>query len=317
MALIPASYETVNLMTSAASPSGIHTSNTELAWYFRKYLFQKALSVFEFTLPEGWDPTYFMYTLFAYGYIGIIDTDEFGIIPQRANILGFNVFRLPNRMRIANPLLPAYPEKIIGDNCALIKLQPNYSGILDLVYYYADMLALTSEAASMNLINSKLSYVFLASNSIKAESFKKMYDEIASGQPAVVIDKGLFDQADGSARWDVFNQNLKANYITGDLMADMHRWINLFNTEIGIPNANFEKSERLITDEVNANNIDCMSKAVLWLETMKEGIEQVKKVFPDIGPLDVKLRFQAPENAPESILGGGEEPWRSEQAYQS
>lgn len=306
MALIPASYETVNLMTSAVSPSTIHTSNTELAWYFRKYLFQKALSVFEFTLPEGWDPTYFMYTLFAFGYIGIVRTDQFGVIPQRANIYGYDVYRLPNRMRIANPLLPGYPEKTIGRDCALIKLQPNFSGILDLVYYYADMLALTSEAASMNLINSKLSYVFLASNSVKAESFKKMYDMIASGNPAVVIDKGLFDQADGSAKWDVFNQNLKNNYITGDLMADMHRWINLFNTEIGIPNANFEKSERLITDEVNANNIDCMSKAVLWLQTMKKGIEQAKKIFPDIDSLDVKLRFSEPEMSPQGNLGGEE-----------
>lgn len=298
MALIPASYETVNLMTTAVSPSNVHTSNNALAWYFRKYLFQKALSVFEFDLPEGWDPTYFMYTLFACGYIGVVNTDQFGIIPQRANIYGFDVYRLPYKMRIANPLLPGYPEKTIGKDCALIKLQPNYSGILDIVYYYADMLALTSEAASMNLINSKLSYVFIANGGVKAESFKKMYDQIAAGNPAVVVDKGLFDQADGSPKWDVFNQNLRNNYITGDLMADLHRWINLFNTDIGIPNANFEKSERLITDEVNANNIDCMSKAVLWLQTMKEGIEQVKKVFPDLGPLDVRMRFSEAENSP-------------------
>lgn len=307
MALIPASYDTVNLITTAVSPSTIHTSNTELAWYFRKYLFQKALSVFEFTLPEGWDKTYFEYVLFSCGYIGVVDTDAFGIIPQRANIYGFDVYRLPNQMRIANPLLPGYPKKTIGRDCALIKLQPNYSGILDLVYYYADMLALTSEAASMNLVNSKLSYVFLADNSVKAESFKKMFDQIASGNPAVVIDKGLFDKADGSAKWDVFNQNLKNNYITGDLMADMHRWMNLFNTEIGIPNANFEKSERLITDEVNANNIDCISKATLWLESMKEGFEQVKKVFPGIGPLDVRLRFQGAEMSPQEQ--------REEEAY--
>ena len=54
MDLIPASYETVNLVNSSTSPSTIHCANTELAWYFRKYLFQKALSVFEFDLPEGW-----------------------------------------------------------------------------------------------------------------------------------------------------------------------------------------------------------------------------------------------------------------------
>lgn len=302
MSNIPALYETVNLAGSATSPSTIHTANTELAWYFRKYLFQKALSVFEFTLPEDWNKTYFTYTLFAYGFIGVVDaTDQgFGIIPQRCTIYGYDIYRLPNTMKIANPLLPSFKDKKIGVDAALIKMQPNYSGILDLVYYYADMLALTSEAAAMNLLNSKLSYVFLADSSVKAQSFKKLYDRVASGEPAVVIDKGLFDAGDGSQKWDVFNQNLKNNYITGDLMADMHRWMNLFNTEIGIPNANFEKSERLITDEVNANNVDCTAKATLWLESMKEGIKQVKEIFPDIGPLDVKLRFQDAEKKPEA-----------------
>ena len=302
MDLIPASYETVNLATASTSPSTIHCSNTALAWYFRKYLFQKALSVFEFDLPEGWNKTYFMYTLFAYGFIGVVDTDRFGVIPQRCSIFGFDVYRLPNKMNVANPLLPGFKTKDIGKDAALIKLQPNYSGILDIVYYYADMLALTSEAASMNLVNSKLSYVFLADTSVKAQSFKKAYDRIASGEPAVVLDKALFDAGDGSAKWDVFNQNLKNNYITGDLMADMHRWVNLFNTDIGIPNANFEKSERLITDEVNANNVDCMSKVSLWLESIKEGFDEVKRLFPNVGPLDVRLRFQEAGNAPGGIL---------------
>lgn len=301
MGLIPAQYPAINLIESQDSPSTIHCANTELAWYFRKYLFQKALSVFEFDLPEGWDRTYFTYTLFAYGFIGVVDTEQFGVIPQRCNIYGFNVYRLPNKLMVGNPLLPGFKERQIGVDAALIKLQPNFSGILDLVYFYADMLALTAEAAGMNLVNSKLSYVFLADTSVKADSFKKMYDRIASGEPAIVVDKGLFDPADNSQKWDVFNQNLKNNYITGDLMADMHRWMNLFNTDVGIPNANFEKSERLITDEVNANNVDCMSKAVLWLETMKEGFSDVKRLYPDIGPLDVRLRFSGLENGSEGI----------------
>ena len=40
--------------------------------------------------------------------------------------------------------------------------------------------------------------------------FKKLYDKIASGEPAAVIDKSLFDKVDGSPNWMMFTQNVSA-----------------------------------------------------------------------------------------------------------
>ena len=56
---IPANYETINLYNSSFSPSTVHVKNTGLQRYFRKYLLQKAISVFKWTLPEEWDEDYF------------------------------------------------------------------------------------------------------------------------------------------------------------------------------------------------------------------------------------------------------------------
>ena len=49
-----------------------------------------------------------------------------------------------------------------------------------------------------------------------------------------------------------------------------------------------EKKERLLVDEVNANNEATMSKCELWLETMQESMERANNMFGlDLG---VKLR---------------------------
>ena len=54
----------------------------------------------------------------------------------------------------------------------------------------------------------------------------------------------------------------------------------MFENEIGIPNTGgTEKKERLITDEVNANNVSTYSKAELWLENLKTGCEEANKKF--------------------------------------
>ena len=39
------------------------------------------------------------------------------------------------------------------------------------------------------------------------------------------------------------------------------------------------KRERLITDEVNANNFETKSKCELWLETLKRGCEEARDLF--------------------------------------
>ena len=52
-----------------------------------------------------------------------------------------------------------------------------------------------------------------------------------------------------------------------------------FDTEIGIPNANTDKAERLITDEVNANNVETATRCELWLESIKKGVDKANSMF--------------------------------------
>lgn len=275
----PVSYEVEMLYDSMQSPNIVHCTNTALVSYYTKYLFQKVLSVYKFEgLPEYWAKNYFLYVLFGHGFLAVINTDKYGVIPQMCGLAGYNVFYQPTKAIIGNPLLAGIRELEIGTQTEIIKLQPDYSGIMDIVTTYADLMGLCLETVGTNLLNSKLSYVFFRENNRTAESFKKLYDQFASGQPLSVIDKRLKDK-NGEPAWQLFTQNVGQNYISNLVLDDMKTIEDRFNTDIGIPNANTQKRERMLVDEVNVNNVDTQSKVLLWLETMQDGIKKVNEMF--------------------------------------
>lgn len=275
------SYDYINLYNASRSPSTVHVKNTKLYKFFRKYLLQKAISVFKWTLPEEWDKDYFLYTLYGMGFIAVLNTDRYGVICQQCAPGGYNLYYRPSYVIVTNPLLPKSLTLNIDKDCTLIKLQPDYSSIIDIVSYYADQLALCSEAMGANLINTKSGTVFGAESKAAAESYKKMYDNLTEGDPAVVIGKKLLNP-EGKPTWFPFTQNVKESYVVSDILVDMRKIEEQFDTEIGIPNANTTKRERLLDSEVNANNVEVASRCELWLETVRKEIDKANAMFPGI-----------------------------------
>lgn len=286
----PIQYDFKNLYNASFNPSGIHTQNTGLFFYYGDYLLKKIISVFEFSgLPDTWAENYFKYVLFGLGYIAIFKSKEYGVIPQHCSLSdNMTLFYQPKRVIIANPVLKEQ-ELEIGKNCELIKLQPDYTGIMDIVSYYADMLAVCSETVGVNLLNSKVSYVFFAKNKAEAETFKKAYDKISRGDPFVVLDKDNQSE-EGRKEWDFFLQNVGNSYIVDKVLDDMKTIEDQFNTKVGIPNANTQKRERLISSEVEANDIDTKALVNIWLDTLNNDIMKVNKKY-DLN-LSVKYRYE-------------------------
>lgn len=293
----PFTYAALNAIDGTIHPSFLHIHNTSLARFFKRYLLQDALSVFDFDLPSWWDADYFRYSLIGFGFVTVFKTDKFGIIPQQCGLSGFNVFYRPTQCTIANPLIGA---KIlnIGKNCELIKMQPDYSGVASLVDYYGDLMALTWEGITTNILNSKLAYIGYADGKEQAETFKKLYDKIASGEPAVIVKKKSSTLSD-SDKFQFFTQNLGQNYIAGDMLDSLRSIQAAFRAEIGIPDLNIQKKERLITAEATKTDIYTRAKSMLWLEEIQNSIERVVKMFPELdGKLAVEFRFKGDdENA--------------------
>ena len=162
---------------------------------------------------------------------------------------------------------------------------------MDIVGYYADLLAISSESAGVNFVNSKLAYIFTAANKTVAESYKEAYDRVASGETAVVLDKSL-ERPDGSIGIQMMNSSVSQTYIADKILADMQTIMQMFYTDVGLPNSNLQKKERMISDEVNANNVSTLSRADMWLENLKE----VSRETNDMFGTNISVEWRAPEN---------------------
>ena len=274
----PFFYDYQNALDSFYESSPIHAMGTGLSRYFQRYLIQEVLAPYDITLPDNWRRDYVLYVLFCLGRFAIVKTDRFGIIPQHCGLRGYNVQYGPTNAVIANPLIRGVLDPVIDQECVVVQIQADYHGIMDIVQYYADIMAVSASSAAVNTFQAKLGYVFKVKDKAQAVAFEQMYADINNGKMAAFIDKDLFDE-NGSPSWDSFSRNLKENYIAGDIILNMAKWRDMFLTDIGIPNANTEKRERLIVDEANANNIETNSKAANWFRHIEEGFEKARKMF--------------------------------------
>lgn len=273
----PFYYDYINTVESSVQPANQHVLNTQIGRFYQRYLLKKALSVFKWTLPEWWDENYFLYVLYCRGYVAIFDTEEFGVIPQECGLKGYNVFYRPTNVIIANPLL-RIREKTIDVDSVLLQLQPDYVGVMDLCAHYAEKMALASSAINQNLWSTRISTIFFAKNDAEQQTIKKAFDRMAGGDPMVVVNKALWN-ADGDLKYEIFNRDVKQSYVIDDLISDLRKIEAEFDTRIGVPNANTDKRERLIRDEVNANNVETHILADMWMDSIQDGIRKVKEIF--------------------------------------
>ena len=276
---VPYYFDTINQVESQIIPGTLRPADNRLAQYYRRYLAQRVFAIFDFDgAPDNWDTEYLKSILLCFGYAAVIRTDRFGVIPQQCGISGYNVYYRPTRAIVTNPLFGKTYDLKIGTDCELIRLSPDWRGIPDLIGHYADLLALTATSIIVNLYNSRLAYVFAGSTKAIGETFKDVFDRIARGNPAVFVDKQLFNE-DGSPNWLQFNQDLNRTYIVDKLQAAERCLMSQFFQEIGIPNIPYEKGERLNMEESTRNDYATECLVALWRDTLRASLDKVNAMF--------------------------------------
>ena len=290
---VPIYYDYATQLQNAVTPGTLKPRDNMTTQYYIRYLLKRAMSVFEFDgIPENWDENYFRYVLWVRGYCAVIENEKVGVIPQMGVLGGFNIYYTPTFITIACAALPEISGQywlsevyninqhpnIKGDAC-LVKLQPDYRGLLDVCTITAERLAWMHEALVMNVANSKLAYIIGAGDKGAAETFKAAIDSIQEGNLAVAAGRNLWNKDTGEPLWQGFANNLRANYIATDILENMRSELNDFNNFVGIPSTNYNKKAHMTETEVNANDVETESLCDMMFDSLKAGLDGVNKRY--------------------------------------
>ena len=261
-----------------------------------------------------WDKDYIREGLLMNGLFTITKDNNGILLPLKCGATGVNVFNRATTVVVANPVVGSF-ERAIGVDCELVYLQQKqgsrFRNLKPIITLYAQKLANCDAAIDINLFNTRVPYIFQASDSKVAESFKAMYDEIAQGNPAVFVDESMGNLLPNSQGSNVTVFKGKENFVADVVQTEKAQIMNEFLTTIGINTANTTKKERQIVDEVNANNVEIQASIKLWKQNVEDCCKRVNKMFPEAG---LKITFpyytEQSVNRPESNEGdekGGDE----------
>lgn len=289
--MIPTSFEGLNEYNSMRSVAGRVQNDLNTRYYMRA-LYQRLISGATFKLPKAWEQgkRYFKNVLFTNGYIGIIKTNQYGVIPQIATPTGYGLFLQPTKLLVSQPLVSNW-EGEIGRDCEVIHLSNDWLGVWDIVEHYAIRLSVAITSVDVSLMNSRISLLAAAKSKGAAKTLEALYEAISAGEPFKVYDKAVKGEGiEGSDDpiW-TYSQNVKENYITTDLLENINEILRQFDNEVGIL-ALEGKKERMITDEVIANNDDACARASSWLENLTDSFDRVNALFPDLN-LSFTLKY--------------------------
>lgn len=270
-------------------PSQVKGRFNNATEYYKRFLYTKLYSVFEFNLPADWKLNFFRFWLFRYGSIAVIYTNKFGWIAQPYSVLEHDLYYNPKKIQVYNQFIKDAKVGVIGVNAGVVNIMDDFFGLDDLITKYAAKLASCDKAIDVSLMNSNVSIVFEADSKKQAEELKEAYGKATTGEPLIAINK---DVMNGKSLATLI-PNVKNNMIANEVLDARRTIVNEFLTEIGINNANVDKRERLNSDEVNANNEETKAIVSVILDNIRKGFETINNISGL--DLSVNLRYNASE----------------------
>ena len=305
---LPYNFQELNDMRGHKVPSSNICFDSEVYFFFWRSLYQRLASKIKFTVPDHWEKEIFEFNLYAHGFMGVFDTNKyaktpnqrFGIIPSVSTVYGIGVQMQPTKIRTANPYFFMPYSETIYEGAGLIKLTGDYKGILDIVDFYAARLAILFSTIDQSIINARFAYIVSANSTAAAATLKAIFDQRNSGKPLIVYDKDKIKKKDSvdaktaplddKDPFEFLDLRVGENYITDKLIADYRRIMNMFLTEVGIPNNPVDKAERVVTNEVESNSVETVARFTYMMDCLKRSIKKTIEVFPD---LEGKLAAEA------------------------
>lgn len=255
-------------------------------WYF-KHLLSKLHELFIVeNVPEKWDNDYFLNCLFLDGQVGVADFNG-NLYCVRGNPGGApNAYYEPTQYIVANPVLGSKEftiNKGEEDNAVVVWLTradkefyglAGAGGITPLIHQTATLLADNIVSINAAQINSRVQAMVAADNPAQVISAEATMKRLYEGEPYAVMEQDLIDQI----HVNPLSTATTANSLQ-QLIETQQFLIAQFYQNLGIKANAINKKERLITDEINAQDDFLNVSYNVMFNSIAAGIEEINNMF--------------------------------------
>lgn len=261
-------------------------------YFYRLSLLAK--TAFEWSnLPNGIDEKWIEKYLFSEGKCMFFKDSTKGFMITKCTESGsLNYYDEPTSLRGTGT---NYHGKslLVGDECVLIRNNDDMIPTSPTIQLFAYRLAELSRAIDIN-VNAQKTPIAIICSEKQRLTMKNLYKQYSGNEPFVFGDKGLDIEAFKVLKTD-------APAIFDKLQIQKHAIWNECMTFLGINNANMDKRERLVDDEVQANNKQIELSAEVMLKSRELACKQINELFG----LNISVKARNAENRKIDGLEGG------------
>lgn len=230
-----------------------------------------AISMFEWkNLPDSIDPRFLELTLYYEGQAVFFKDEELGYLCLQVAVDGgFNVYRIPLGRRAF--AINGYSRQLDDKNSVIVyNNMIRTNSVLD-TKLFSRKLADLDRSIEVNARAQKTPVLILCSEQQRL-TLLNLYKEMDGNAPVAFGDKGLDPKSITALRTD-------APFVADKLYTLKTQIWNEALTYLGISNVNFQKKERLVSDEVTRSMGGVISSRYDRLNARRQAAEQINDMF--------------------------------------
>ena len=245
-------------------------NNQTYRQYFNR-LSELSMSMFEWkNLPDSVDERFLELTLFQDGQAVFFKDDELDYLCLQVAVNGgFNVYRIPiNRRAYA---VNGYQKNLTDKDSVIIYNNYMHTNSLLDVRMFSERLYNLDRAIDVNA-NAQKTPILIRCEESQRLTMLNLYKEYDGNAPLIHGDKGLSNKP-----LEVLETG--APFVADKLQELKSQIWNEALTYLGISNINFQKKERMVSDEVTRNLGGVIASRHSRLEMRRKACDEINRMF--------------------------------------
>lgn len=231
-----------------------------------------ALALFEYeNLPENIKERHIEKFLYEDGKCMIYKNPNLDLMVCRCTTSGINDYGDPVDLHPVLQVLPDNNTYKNGIDAVLLRNDDLCSSMDFTLKLIAYRLAEITRSQDVN-INAQKTPILILCNDKQKLTMKNIYAQFTGNEPVIYADKSMNMDNIKVLKTD-------APIVFDKLELQKHHVWNECMTFLGVNNANLDKKERLVDDEVQANNGQIIINQKVLLKAREEGVAEINRIF--------------------------------------